>query len=295
MFRRKAINHLFERRTTGRFVPYVIAAMVYLAALAGAGAMGMAGAISGWTAAMSGTLTVQVLADSAGKPASRAGLRRIAGLLRATPGVVRVTIIDERSSRALLEPWLGRGTLTRDMPIPRLIDVQLKPGAKLDIAGLRKRLRAGGSNVILDDHRRWLGNVVKLARSMEIVALIVLGLTAAVCIAAVVFASRGGLAIHRRVAEILHLIGARDRFIAAQFERQALRYGLIGGLLGLALAALTLFGLGRLLGEIQIFGLSTLEFSPVHWLALAGLVPGVTLIAMISARIAVLRALARMP
>ena len=36
MFRRKAINHLFERRTTGRFVPYVIAAMVYLAALAGA-------------------------------------------------------------------------------------------------------------------------------------------------------------------------------------------------------------------------------------------------------------------
>jgi cell division transport system permease protein len=293
MFRRKSINHLFERRAAGRLVPCVIAVMVYLAALALAGAMGMAEAISGWTAAMSGTLTVQVPPDRAGKPASRASLRRIAGLLRATPGVARVTIIDERSSRALLEPWLGRGKLTSELPIPRLIDVRLKPNATLDIAGLTKRLRAAAPTVILADHRQWLGNILKLARAMEILALIVLGLSAAVCIAAVVFTARGGLAIHHRVAEILHLLGARDRFIAAQFERQALRHGLAGGLVGLALAVLTLLGLGRLLGEVQLFGLPALEFSPGHWLALAALVPGVTLIAMATARITVLRALAR--
>lgn len=222
-------------------------------------------------------------------------MRRIAGLLRATPGVARVSIIDERSSRALLEPWLGRGKLTTALPIPRLIDVALKPNATLDIAGLTKRLRAGAPTVILADHRQWLGNLLKLARTIKILALIVLGLTAAICIAAVVFAARSGLAIHHRVAEILHLIGARDRFIAGQFERQALRYGLAGGLVGLALAVLSLLGLGWLLGEIQIFGLSALEFSPGHWLALAALVPGVTLIAMATARITVLRALARMP
>ncbi len=294
MFRRKSINHLFERRAASRFVPYIIAAMVFLAALASAGAMGVAGAISGWTAAMSGTLTVQILPDREGMPASQATLRRIAGLLRSTPGVARVSIIDERSSRALLEPWLGRGKLTPDLPIPRLIDVQLKPNASLDIAELTKRLRAGAPTAILDDHRQWLGNLLKLARSMEILALFVLGLTSAICIAAVVFATRSGLSIHHRVAEILHIIGARDRFIAGQFERQALRYGLTGGLVGLALAVLTLLGLGRLLGEIQIFGLSTLEFSPGHWLALAALVPGVTLIAMATARVTVLRALARM-
>lgn len=294
MFRRKSINHLFERRAAGRLVPCVIAVMVYLAALALAGAMGMAGAMSGWTAAMSGTLSVQVLADRAGKPASEASLRRIAGLLRATPGVARVTIIDERSSRALLEPMLGRGGLASELPIPRLIDVRLKPGATLDIAGLTKRLRAGGPPVILADHRQWLGNLLELARAMKIMALIVLGLTSAVCIAAVVVAARGGLDVHHRVTEILHLIGARDRFIAGQFERQALRHGLAGGLVGLALAVLTLLALGRLLGEFRIFGISELAFSPGHWLALAALVPGVTLIAMASARVAVMRALARM-
>lgn len=293
MFRRKAINHLFERRAASRLVPCIIAVMVYLAALATAGAMGMAGAISSWTAAMSGTVSVQVLPDRAGKPASQASLRRIAGLLRASPGVARVSIIDERSSRALLEPWLGRGKLTSKLPIPRLIDVRMKPNATLDIAGLTKRLRAIAPTVILADHRQWLGNVLKLARSLEILALIVVGLTAAICIAVVVFAARSGLAVHHRVTEILHLIGARDRFIAGQFERQALRHGLAGGLVGLALAVLTLFGLGRLLGEIRIFGLSALEFSPGHWLVLAALVPGVTLIAMATARITVLRALAR--
>lgn len=295
MFHRKSINHLFERRAASRLVPCIIAVMVYLAALAAAGAMGMAGAVSGWTAAMSGTLTVQVLADRAGKPASQAALSKIAGLLRATPGVARVTIIDERSSRALLEPWLGRGRLTSELPIPRLIGVQLKPNVTLDMAKLAKRLRAGGPTVILADHRQWLGNLLKLARTMEILALIVLGLGAAICIAAVVLAARGGLAIHHRVAEILHLLGARDRFIAGQFERQALRHGLTGGLIGLALAVLTLLALGRLLGEVQLFGISAIAFGPGHWLALAALVPGVTLIAMASARITVLRALARMP
>ncbi len=295
MFRRKSINHLFGGRATRSFVPYVIAAMVYLAALATAGAMGMAGAVSDWTAAMSGALTVQVLASPAGKPASQASLRRIAGLLRATPGVMRVSIVDERSSRALLEPWLGRGKLAAGLPIPRLINVRLKPNTEIDIAGLTKRLQAAAPSVILDDHRQRLGDVLKLAASLEVLALFVLGLTALVCIAAVVFAARSGLAVHRRVAETLHLLGARDRFIAGQFERQALRYGLAGGLAGLALAVLTLLGLGRLLGEIPIFGLSAFTFSLGHWLVLAGLVPGVTLIAMASARVTVRRALARMP
>jgi cell division transport system permease protein len=295
MFHRKTIDHLFERKAASRFVPCIIAVMVYMAALASAGAMGMAGAISGWTAALSGTLTVQVPADRAGKPASKVSLRRITGLLRATPGVARVSLVDERSSRALLEPWLGRGKLAKELPIPRLIDVQLTPNAEIDLAALSKRLRAVAPSVILGDHRKRLGDVLKLARSLEILALLVLGLTAAISIAAVVFAARSGLAVHRRLAEILHLIGARDRFIAAQFERQALRYGLAGGLAGLGFAVLTLLGLGRLLGEIRIFGFSTFEFSPGHWLALIGLVPAVTLIAMATARITVMRALARMP
>ncbi|MHA1536156.1 MAG: cell division protein FtsX [Alphaproteobacteria bacterium] len=295
MFTRNAFDHLFDRRTASRFVPCVIAAMVYLGALALAGAMGMAGAVSGWKTGLTSAISVQILPDRAGKPASPATLGKIAGLLRATPGVARVTIVSERSSRALLEPWLGRGKVAPGLPIPRLISVRLKPNSRLDIAALGKRLRAAAPNIVLDDHRQWLAKALDFARSMELLALIVLALAMATSIAAVAFAARSGLAIHRRVAEILHLIGARDRFIAGQFERQALRHGLTGGLLGLALAALTLLGLGRLLGDIDVFGLGAAEFTPGHWLALIALVPGVTLIAMLSARVSVLRALRRMP
>jgi len=300
MFPRRSINHLFERKAASRFVPCVIAAMIYLAALATAGTMGMADIVSGWTAALSGTLTVQFPPNRAGKPASEAMLRKVAGLLRATPGVARASILDEQSSRALLEPWLGktmlgRGKKNANLPIPRLIDVKLKPNASLDMTALTRRVRATAPAAILDDHGKWLGELLGIARSVEILGLIVLGLAAGIGVAVVVFAARSGLAIHHRIAEILHLIGARDRFIAGQFERQALRHGLLGGLVGLALAVLTLLGLGRLLGDGQLFGLSALRFGPGHWLALAALVPGMTLIAMFTARVTVLRALKRMP
>jgi cell division transport system permease protein len=53
-----------------RFVPYLIAVMVYLAALALAGAMLIASAVGDWTSGLRGTLTVQILPNAAGAAAT---------------------------------------------------------------------------------------------------------------------------------------------------------------------------------------------------------------------------------
>ena len=63
---------------------------------------------------------------------------------------------------------------------------------------------------------------------------------ALVATAAVIFTTRTGLAVHRDVIEVLHLIGARDSYIANGFAYHAWWTGLRGGLFGAILAAASL-------------------------------------------------------
>ncbi|MGV3635637.1 MAG: FtsX-like permease family protein, partial [Pseudorhodoplanes sp.] len=56
------------------------------------------------------------------------------------------------------------------------------------------------------------------------------------------FATRGAMAANRPVIEVLHYVGAQDRFIAGQFQRHFLWLGLKGGAIGGA-AAILVFAL----------------------------------------------------
>ncbi len=183
--------------------------------------------------------------------------------------------------------------------MPRLIDVRIDPAAPPDLAALRARL-ATLPGAVLDEHRLWLDGLADLALSIEITALLILALIGAVAVLTVIFTTRAGLAVHHGVIEVLHLIGARDGYIARQFARQVLSLGLRGGIAGLALAVLTLLGIGHAGAAMPYLGqgvglLPALTLAPWHWAVLAGLPLAVALIAMITASIVVRRALARMP
>ena len=106
--------------------------------------------------------------------------------------------------------------------------------------------------------------------------------------------------------ETQHLIGAPDRYIARQFQAQALKLGIFGGIVGLACGAGTVLGIDRLLsfaarqslapGMTSGAGLSfDFRLLPWQWIVLALLPVVVAIVAMMTARITVLRSLARMP
>ena len=280
-----------QHDAASRFVPYVIAVMVYLAALALAGAMLVAVAVGGWTRGLSGTVTVQVLPNAAGAKATAKDIAAALKVLRATPGIAGIKVLDETASRALLKPWLGGGAMAPEIPVPRLIDVRVRPGASIDFKRLAAQLRAAVPSAEIDDHRKWLGRLLGLASSLEAIALFVLLLTAAAAAFAVIFSARSGLAVHKRVIDVLHLIGAPDGYIARQFQHRALAQGLIGGVIGLGAAIATLFVIGGLFSGVELFGLGDVRFGPLHWIALAALAPATGLIAMVTARITVLRSL----
>lgn len=281
-----------ERDAAHRYLPWIIAVMVYLAALALAGTLVLDAAVARWGQGLRGTLTVQITPEAGvdGDATVAAALE----LLRETPGVARAEALSREEISGLLEPWLGPGNLAPELPVPRLIDVRLAPDARPDLEALAERLAAAAPGARLDDHAIWLDKVVTLAFSVQLVAAAVVALITGAAVAIVVFATRAGLAVHHDVIEVLHLIGAHDAYIAGQFQTQALLLGLRGGFIGLGLAALTILTLSRLAAALEGGLLPGLALGGGGWTVLAVLPLMAALITTLTARATVLRALGRM-
>jgi cell division transport system permease protein len=283
-----------ERDGSARFLPAIVALMVYLAALALAGMMALDGALSRWDRALAGTLTLQLPpGDAASGTAALAAIRTV-------PGVEQAELLGDDATLKLLEPWLGNVVDIRELQLPRLVDLHVDAAARADPAALRARLLAAMPGARLDDNRIWLDPLLSAVAAVEYVALAIVLLVGIAAVLSIIFATRTGLSIHQGAVEVLHLIGARDSYIARQFQWHALRLGLRGAAIGLLGAGVTLLILARAAGSATpIAGaaraLPVLELTGLAWTALFLLVPAAGLVALVTARITVLRTLGRMP
>jgi cell division transport system permease protein len=295
---RRRLDLPLDRDGSGRFLPWIVALMVYLSSLALAGTLVVRDVVDRWDQGLRGTVTVELPAAPAGGKDDGA-VKLALGLLRSTPGVVSAEPLDAKRTAQLLAPWLGGDVDLAELPVPRLIDLRVDPD-RVDLAALTQRIKAAIPGAEVDDHRRWLDRVIRTGLALQAVAVSIVVLVGAAAVLAVVFATRTGLAVHHSVVEVLHLIGARDGYIARQFEWHALRLGIEGGIVGLLLAVLTVAGVAgaaQRVGAIDdVTRLLPLVEAPLYeWALLLLLPPAAGLIAMLTARITVLRALARMP
>lgn len=291
-----------DRDAAGRFLPWIIAFMVYLAVLATAAALTVSSLTSAWDSEVAGTMTVQVpprAAGAAGQGQSAGAapdvrLQAVLEVLRKAPGIASAVPLGPVDIERLLGPWLGPGSASTELPLPRLIDVVLDPGAALDRAALAKRLAEVAPGATIEDHRVWLRDLLVFARSVEVLSVAIVLLVAAVGIATVVYATRAGFAIHRGTVELLHMIGAQDAYIAAQFQWHAFRLGARGALVGIGFAGATLGLLAHLAGQVESALLPRMGLGIGELLVLAVVPIGATLVTMYTARLAVVRSLAEM-
>ena len=186
-----------------------------------------------------------------------------------------------------------------DIVVPPTIEVTLTPGQQVELEGLARALADSVPGAHLDDHKRWNAELAGFAASSEAVGWSVLLLIALATFAIVIFATQAGLQTHREIVEVVHMIGARDVFIASEFQRHFLWLGIRGGLIGLVIAAFTLIGSsffwdGRE-SPVAAQYLPQLVSSPLYYLWLLFVPAAMGLIAMMTARFTVLRVLGRMP
>ncbi len=223
----------------GRSLAAVVAIMTFLAALTTGAAMLVVSTANDWQSDVGREVTIQVR-PAAGRDIE-ADVRKAIEIARAAPGIADVRAYSKEESEQLVEPWLGAGLHLDELPIPRLIVINLLSGATPDFAALRKTLADQVATASLDDHRGWIERMRTMAGTAVACGLAVLGLVLAVTMLSVTFATRGTMATNRPIVEVLHYVGATDRFVASQFQRHFLLLGFKGGAIGGG-AAIVLFG-----------------------------------------------------
>lgn len=230
--------------TAGRALVTVIAIMTFLAGLSAGVAFLTLDASRDWRGSLAQEVTVQIR-PVAGRNIE-ADIAEAVKALRNVQGVIAVEPMPRAQSERLLEPWLGAGLDLRELPVPRIVTVRLETAARSEIATLRKALVAAVPVATIDDHQVWMQHLTTMANALVAVALAVFGLVVFAMALAVAFATRGAVAGNKEIVDVLHLVGAEDRFIAREFQRNFFRLGLRGAAAGGALALLT-FAAGGLL------------------------------------------------
>lgn len=293
MSRRGQFDIPLRRDATGRFLPWMIALMVYLAALALAAALVLSDLARRWDAGLSGSVTIQVSPTAGDKGGLDRRVQQVLGVLSGSAEVADARALPKEDAARLVEPWLGQGALVAELPLPALVDVRLAPGA--DVDALKKRVEAAVPGAVLEDPARWLADLRRLATAVQALAVAIIGLVGGAAVATVIYAAAAGFAVHRSEVELLHVIGASDGYVAAQFQRHVLRLTLFGGAVGLGLALLTLLGLERAGRNLDAALLPEVALG-LPQLALLLAVPAVAcLLAALAARVTVMRALGKLP
>lgn len=228
----------------GRTLVTVVAIMTFLASLAAGGAVLVSQTSRDWRSTVSREATIQVRPQPGRN--MEADIAAVTRLARETPGIADVQALSKQQSDLLLEPWLGQGMNLDEIPVPRMIIVRLQPEKLVDFARLKSDIAKAAPNSTLDDHRMWSERLADMANVLVGIAVVLLVLIVTAMVLAISFATHGAMAGNREIIEVLHFVGASDRFIANQFQRRFLRLGLRGGVLGAGAASLVFVAAGLL-------------------------------------------------
>jgi cell division transport system permease protein len=220
----------------GRALVAVVAIMTFLASVTTGAVLLVSASAAEWQSDVASEITIQV------RPQSGRDLERdsaaAADAVRGQPGIVEVKPFSKDESGKLLEPWLGSGLSLDDLPVPRVIVARVAPGAGLDLAALQSRLVQVAPTASVDDHRAWIERMRSMSAATVLAGVGILVLVIAATIISVSFATRGAMSANRPIVEVLHFVGAGDRFIADRFFRHFLLLGLEGGVIGGGVAML---------------------------------------------------------
>ena len=218
----------------GAALGVVMTTMCFLACLALGAALLVDNMAAQWLKQASHAATVQIVEHST--QSAREQIKPVLKILGRTQGIKSVRETPHQDLIALLEPWLGKGNVTDDLPLPVMIEIELDETTTLNQKALAIELKAVAPGAALDTHGRWRSTLERGAGLLRLLAGLILLLVLAASGTVLSFATRAALIANREILDVLHLIGASDNFIARQFGSHLLRQSCLSCGIGFLLA-----------------------------------------------------------
>ncbi len=273
--------------SAGLSVGFLAAVMGFFAVLALALALAAGRLADTWASEIADTATVQVFAaENEMEDQARAALN----VLRTTPGISDVRVVDLNEQERLLAPWLGPDIPLESLPLPVLIEVATDRD-RLNPESLDLRLQAEAPGAVFDDHAAWRQPLIATSERLRVFALGCLGLMALALAAVLGLAAHAAIAANGGAIQTLRLVGARDGFITRAFTRRFTLRAAGGALVG------TLAGMGLLAvlpqASEQGFFLVGIGLVGWHWILPFAIPPAAGVVAWVATRAATRRGLRR--
>ena len=285
--------------STSLFLQVIISIAVFIFAITLSGVLSINSILENWNQSILGSLTVQIMPinDTNQEKAAAETLayqEKAIEFLQTVEGVIKVTPLADDQLKSLIQPWLGDGVNIENLPMPRIIDVKLASDAEIDFAKLAQDLAVASPQASLDNHKLWLSKLIRFADGLKLIALTVLLLITAISAGAIFYTTQMSLGLHRYIIEILHIMGAKDAYVAQQYAKRMAVLGLIGGLFGLLFAIPIIFFIGSLATQIEGGIISEANLSIGDWIMILILPLFAMAISMFTAYSTVKRTLQKM-
>lgn len=285
--------------STSLFLQVIISIAVFIFAITLSGVLSINSILENWNQSILGSLTVQIMPinDANQEKAAAETLayqEKAIEFLQTVEGVIKVTPLDDEQLKNLIQPWLGDGVNIENLPMPRIIDVKLSSDAEIDFAKLAQDLAVASPQASLDNHKLWLSKLIRFADGLKLIALTILLLVTAISAGAIFYTTQMSLGLHKYIIEILHIMGAKDAYVAQQYAKRMAFLGLIGGLFGLLFAIPIIFFIGSLATQIEGGIISEANLSIGNWIMILILPLFAMAISMFTAYYTVKRTLQKM-
>ena len=287
-------NQLVPQTRLSGPMPWVIAIMIALTVIAAAAGLALSNTAQAAADELSGGITIQII--EAAPESRRRQAEAAAQRLRETPGVIDVRVISEEEVNRLIEPWLGtRGVEEEAVPVPALIDARLRDGVTGESLGaVRRNVREVAPSARVDAQSSWLKPVFGAIDSLQWLAIALVTLLALATSAAVLLAVRNALEANHETIEVVHLLGGTDAQIARVFQRSIGFDAAAGGAVGLALGLVVVVFFGQRFAGLGAGLVNGGALGVLEWLLLALIPVFGVILAIITARLTVMRTLQRM-
>jgi cell division transport system permease protein len=286
----KLFDTAFRHQRLGLMFSIIMVIMVFLGSLAMAAQAALVRTSMSWEYSLKSRLTVEVPAGPDESPAIRIDrAEKVATLLRGMEEVAGAYPVAEEETTKLLKPWISDPALFAALPLPTLVDVDLKSGHSVDQEDITHALNRVADGIIVHSHASWMNQLLGFLRGLGVLAWIMLVLTGVALVASIIVICRAAMSAQHDTIELLHFMGATDDSIAKQFQRYILMLAIPASAVGFIMAFMTFGGLVLLLKSLG--GLSLIAAS--SWVTLGsvmGVIPVAAIIlAVLTARLSVLK------
>ena len=135
----QTFNKSFDNDDTNRYLPWLIACMVFLATLAVSAIFMVNSTTARLSSSFSNSITVQIPINEI-STVNEKNKKLALDVLASYKGIKRANLVIPEDVSSLLEPWLGKYANTQNLPIPIVIDAEIDRNASIEVQILTNKL-----------------------------------------------------------------------------------------------------------------------------------------------------------